>query len=118
MFFASFWMLRGVPVQAEDSTSASEERIVYSFTDGSGSYLVQKGERWYLRDANGKALTGIQYLAIKKNDVLMRGYYMFNSNGKLIRKRGSSANISIMHMDRISVLPPGVPCYSVHTLFV
>jgi len=87
MFFASFWMLRGVPVQAEDSTSASEERIVYSFTDGSGSYLVQKGERWYLRDANGKALTGIQYLAIKKNDVLMRGYYMFNSNGKLIRKR-------------------------------
>ncbi|MCC8103592.1 MAG: serine hydrolase [Clostridiales bacterium] len=87
LLFASAWMLCSVSGQAAGSASASVERTVYSFKDGSGSYLVQKGERWYLRDANGKALTGIQYLAIKKNDVLRSGYYMFDSNGKLLRKK-------------------------------
>ncbi|MCC8138174.1 MAG: serine hydrolase [Clostridiales bacterium] len=65
--------------------AASANKIV--FTDGSGSYLVYKSKNWYLKDADGKALTGIQYLTVKKSSSFSEGYYMFDGKGKLLKKK-------------------------------
>ncbi|MCD7736195.1 MAG: serine hydrolase [Lachnospiraceae bacterium] len=87
LFFLSGWWMPGGRVYASGSSSSSVARKVYQFRDKSGSYLIQKGDNWYLRDADGKALTGIQYLAIPRISFLKSGYYMFNSSGRLIRKK-------------------------------
>ncbi len=65
--------------------AASAKKV--SFTDESGSYLVYKSKNWYLRDAEGKALTGIQYLTVGNSSSFSEGYYMFDSKGKLLKKK-------------------------------
>ncbi|MCD7743934.1 MAG: serine hydrolase [Lachnospiraceae bacterium] len=77
------------------ASAASETQAVAStapagavvFTDESGSYLMKKGKSWYLKDAAGQALAGIQYLAIAKTDSLNSGFYMFDSKGKLLAQK-------------------------------
>lgn len=56
------------------------------FTDASGKYLQKIRNQWYLKDSNGKALTGVQALKIKKTDMFQSGCYMFDSKGMLVQK--------------------------------
>ena len=56
------------------------------FQDNSGKYLQKSGGDWYLKDAEGHKLTGVQYLDINEVDFFSRGRYMFDKNGKLVRK--------------------------------
>lgn len=79
----------------EAKAAATSERI--EFRDKSGSYLYKSGENWYLRDANRKKLTGLQYLAVNSTDFLHAGIYVFDQNGKLLRKRAvySFRNITV-----------------------
>ncbi|MCD7765645.1 MAG: hypothetical protein LUH53_03900, partial [Lachnospiraceae bacterium] len=65
--------------------AASAKKV--SFTDESGSYLMYKSKNWYLKDADGNALTGIQYLAVDESSSFSAGYYMFDSKGKLLKKK-------------------------------
>lgn len=69
-------------VEAEAATIAK----TVAFQDNSGKYLKKSGQSWYLRDADNHKLTGLQYLEIGENDCLHRGIYMFDQNGKLVRK--------------------------------
>lgn len=65
--------------------AASAKKV--SFTDESGSYLIYKSKNWYLKDVDGNALTGIQYLAVEKSSSFSAGYYMFDSKGMLLKKK-------------------------------
>lgn len=56
------------------------------FQDNSGKYLQKSGGDWYLKDAEGHKLTGVQYLDINEVDFFSRVRYMFDKNGKLVRK--------------------------------
>jgi len=76
----------GRSARASEGTSTTATQTVYPFKGTSGKYLVQKGSSWYLRDADGTALTGIQYISINKVSFLKSGYYMFNARGKLIQQ--------------------------------
>ena len=54
---------------------------------GSGSYLVDTGYNWYLKDKNGNSVTGFRYISVPKGERLKTGYYMFEKNGILSKSR-------------------------------
>lgn len=53
-------------IPAAEVQAADTKVTTISFTDKSGSYLQKINGKWYLKDSNGKALTGVQALRIKK----------------------------------------------------
>ena len=72
------------------------ERTV-RFWDNSGNYLQKSGGNWYLKDSNKRKLTGLRYLSIPKTEFLKTGFYMFDKNGKLLRKQ------SVYYFDKKTV---------------
>ncbi|MGI6069936.1 MAG: serine hydrolase [Blautia sp.] len=80
LFIALLLMLSCVTVQAKTQK--------VEFTDGSGTYLIKKSSGWYLKDKDDQALTGIVYLKVNKYDYLQKGYYYFDSKGRLEEKQG------------------------------
>ena len=53
----------------------------------SGRYLVDTGYNWYLKDKNGRSVVGFQHISVPKGERLKTGYYMFEKNGLLSKKR-------------------------------
>lgn len=74
---------------AKDIYAATQK---VKLTDNSGSYIHVKtnssGNSYYLYDKEKRPLTGIQYIKIPTIEKgISSGYYMFDENGQLIRKR-------------------------------
>lgn len=67
-------------------TAAKAKTQRLDFTDGSGTYLIEQNNRWYLKDKENRAITGIVYLKVKKSGFLQKGYYYFDSKGRLEEK--------------------------------
>lgn len=82
LVFAAVFMLL---LAAGTVVQAAPNRV--TFNDGSRKYLQYTKNTWVLRDKNGKYLTGLQYLAIRDAKNLTAGYYVFDSQGRLIQKR-------------------------------
>lgn len=83
--FAAIFCIVSAGNMVETKAASTQEKI--EFRDKSGSYLCKSGENWYLRDSKKKKLTGLQYLAVNPTDFLHAGIYIFDQNGRLIRKR-------------------------------
>ena len=72
--------VRGTKVQA-----ASENTV--QFLDNSGNYLQKSGGSWYLKDSGNQKISGLCYLNIPKVEFLKKGFYMFDRDGKLLKKQ-------------------------------
>lgn len=83
--FAAIFCIVSAGNMVETKAASTQKKI--EFRDKSGSYLCKSGENWYLRDSKKKKLTGLQYLAVTPTDFLHAGIYIFDQNGRLIRKR-------------------------------
>lgn len=83
--FAAIFCIVSAGNMVETKAASTQKKI--EFRDKSGSYLCKSGENWYLRDSKKKKLTGLQYLAVNPTDFLHAGIYIFDQNGRLIRKR-------------------------------
>ncbi len=77
--------VKNTSVKNLSAGSAKKDPII-SLTDKSGRYLTKVKNTWYLKDKNGKALTGVQYVRVVKTPEFQTGYYMFDSRGRLIPK--------------------------------
>ena len=78
LFLALVWILAcGMYLPA----GAAAQKV--SLSDSSGNYLEKKGKSWYLLDAEGETLSGIQYLKLKKSKPYATGYYFVRENGKV-----------------------------------
>ncbi len=87
-FLFLFLFLLMICVTGRQTKAASiPQDTAIPFTDGSGNCLTYHGEKWYLTDASGAALSGVQYLKIKKQYSLQSGFYKFNSEGRLVQKK-------------------------------
>ena len=74
-----FCFLTGRNVQAEP--------LRVDFNNGSGSFLLVSDSGWFLKNAEGNPLTGVQYLSIPKTEKIYTGYYYFDESGRLVRQR-------------------------------
>ncbi len=89
-FLIPFFLLLFISlgVRGENAEAASiPQNATIPFTDGSGSCLTYRGQKWYLTDQSGKALTGVQYLEIKKKYSLHTGFYQFDGKGCLKQEK-------------------------------
>lgn len=87
-FFLLMMMIFGVEVIFTPNVYAKAgEETQISFTDNSGKVLKKKGSSWYLTDEEEMPLTSVQYLAIPSGKALKKGYYFFDSQGKLCTKK-------------------------------
>ena len=87
-FFLLMTMMFGVEVvSAPNVYGKAETKTQIHFTDHSGKVLEKKGNSWYLMDAQETPLTSVQYLALPSGKALKKGYYFFDSQGKLCTKK-------------------------------
>ena len=74
-----------VQVQAasKKNTNSNQKtsRKIIKLTDKSGNYLIYTGYNWWLKDKNGKKLTGMRCIRVPAGQKLRSGYYMFDSRG-------------------------------------
>lgn len=73
-------------IPAKEVKAAASTTTIVNFTNKSGRYLEKINSDWYLKNSGGQALTGVQYLSVPCVDGLLSGFYMFDNNGKLLRK--------------------------------
>lgn len=64
--------------------SQDEKLEIY---DDSGFYLIGEKGTWYLRDREEKPVTGTFYLPFSPDEHLKKGYYYFEEDGRLSRKK-------------------------------
>ena len=91
MIFGGIIGIRSTEIKVE-----AAERTV-RFWDNSGNYLQKSGGNWYLKDSKKRKLSGLRYLSIPKTEFLKTGFYMFDKNGKLLRKQ------SVYYFDKKTV---------------
>jgi beta-lactamase class A len=83
LMFVCLFLVKG---QNADTVYAETASKIVNFTDGSGSYLVSKGNNWYLYNEQGESQAGLQFLKIPTVSPLSSGWYMFENNGRLARR--------------------------------
>lgn len=91
LFMLTFVVVSGsipvVPATVEVQAATKNRKTKIRLTDGSGRYLIYTGKNWWLKDRQGKKVTGFQYIKMPKGKKLKSGYYMFDSKGCLCRKK-------------------------------
>lgn len=70
-----------------DSKRTINTGQIIKLTDKSGNYLIYTGYNWWLKDKNGKKLTGMRCIRVPAGQKLRSGYYMFDSRGCLCKRR-------------------------------
>ena len=83
--FTGWAGMESVPVHA--ASTGTQKTVKVRFRDSSGKYLVKYRGNWYLKNAKGVKLTGVQYLDIPKTEFLFKGCYMFGKNGALAKEQ-------------------------------
>lgn len=80
-----------VQVQAasKKNTNSNQKtsRKIIKLMDKSGNYLIYTGYNWWLKDKNGKKLTGMRCIRVPAGQKLRSGYYMFDGRGCLCKRR-------------------------------
>ena len=61
------------------NSNQKNSRKIIKLTDKSGNYLIYTGYNWWLKDKNGKKLTGMRCIRVPAGQKLRSGYYMFDS---------------------------------------
>ena len=74
-------------VPAAETQAAARKTVKIKLTGAGGSYLLDTGYNWWLKDKNGKRLTGFRYIKVPAGKSLKSGYYMFDSKGCLCKKK-------------------------------
>lgn len=75
-------------VSATTEVSAvSKKKTKIRLEGKSGRYIIDTGYNWWLKEKNGKKVTGFQYIKVPKGNRLKSGYYMFDSKGCLCKKK-------------------------------
>lgn len=69
------------------NSNQKNSRKIIKLTDKSGNYLIYTGYNWWLKDKNGKKLTGMRCIRVPAGQKLRSGYYMFDSRGCLCKRR-------------------------------
>ena len=80
-----------VQVQAasKKNTNSNQKtsRKIIKLMDKSGNYLIYTGYNWWLKDKNGKKLTGMRCIRVPAGQKLRSGYHMFDGRGCLCKRR-------------------------------
>lgn len=71
---------------AIEVSAAPKKKTKIRLEGRSGRYIIDTGYNWWLKDKNGKRVTGFQYIKVPKGKRLKSGYYMFDSKGCLCKK--------------------------------
>ena len=77
---------RGCDYDMDSKRTINTGQII-KLTDKSGNYLIYTGYNWWLKEKNGKKLTGMQCIRVPAGQKLRSGYYMFDSRGCLCKRR-------------------------------
>lgn len=72
---------------AIEVSAAPKKKTKIRLEGRSGRYIIDTGYNWWLKDKNGKRVTGFQYIKVPKGKRLKSGYYMFDSKGCLCKKK-------------------------------
>lgn len=73
--------------QTAQSAASQKSYKKIKLKDKSGRYIVDTGYNWWLKDKNGKKVTGFQYIKMPSGKKLKSGYYMFDERGCLCKKK-------------------------------
>ena len=80
-----------VQVQAasKKNTNSNQKtsRKIIKLMDKSGNYLIYTGYNWWLKDKNGKKLTGMRCIRVPAGQKLRSDYHMFDGRGCLCKRR-------------------------------
>lgn len=72
---------------ATEVSAVSKKKTKIRLEGKSGRYIIDTGYNWWLKEKNGKKVTGFQYIKAPKGNRLKSGYYMFDSKGCLCKKK-------------------------------
>lgn len=72
---------------ATEVSAVSKKKTKIRLEGKSGRYIIDTGYNWWLKEKNGKKVTGFQYIKVPKGNRLKSGYYMFDSKGCLCKKK-------------------------------
>ena len=76
-----------LPFATEVSAAAQKKRKIIRLGGKSGYYIIDTGYNWWLKDRQGRKVTGFQYISVPRGNRLQSGYYMFDSRGCLCKKK-------------------------------
>lgn len=72
---------------ATEVSAVSKKKTKIRLEGKSGRYIIDTGYNWWLKEKNGRKVTGFQYIKVPKGNRLKSGYYMFDSKGCLCKKK-------------------------------
>lgn len=86
-----------VAFPSTETQAASTEYVKIQLNGKSGRYLIDTGYNWWLREKDGRrAAGGLKYISVPAGHSLKSGYYMFESDGRLCKKKDfHKVNITI-----------------------
>ena len=77
-----------VAFPAAEIQAASARKTTRIQLEGtSGRYLIDTGYNWWLKERDGRKVTGFKYIKVPAGQKLKSGYYMFDSRGCLCKKK-------------------------------